>query len=81
MSGWRYQSGIVSSVLSIVDLDGEPYFSVQSTELMDNSIKLLDTKGKTVASCRKERFGPGNIVNIIVKNGEDDLKEIIFTLY
>ena len=45
---------------------------------MDNSIKLLDTKGKTVASCRKERFGPGNIVNIIVKNGEDDLKEIIF---
>jgi len=54
---------------SIVDLDGEPYFSVQSTELMDNSIKLLDTKGKTVASCRKERFGPGNIVNIIVKNG------------
>ena len=43
---------------------------------MDNSIKLLDNKGKTVASCRQERFGPGKIVNIIVKNGEDDLKPI-----
>jgi len=54
---------------SIVDVDGEPYFSLQSTELMDNSIKLVDNKGKTVASCRKERFGPGKIVNICVKNG------------
>ena len=45
---------------------------------MDNSIKLLDNKGKTVASCRKERFGPGNIVNICVKNGEDDIREQTF---
>ena len=43
---------------------------------MDNSIKLLDSRGKTVASCRQERFGPGKIVNIIVKNGEDDLKPV-----
>ena len=37
---------------------------------MDNSIKLVDNKGKTVASCRKERFGPGKVVNICVKNGK-----------
>lgn len=36
---------------------------------MDGSIKMLDTKGKTIASCRKERFGPGKMANIIVKNG------------
>ena len=65
-------------ILSIVDVDGEPYFSLQSTELMDNSIKLVDNKGKTVASCRKERFGPGKIVNICVKNGEDDIPEYTF---
>ena len=47
---------------------------------MDNSIKLVDNKGKTVASCRKERFGPGNIVNICVKNGEDDLTQTFITL-
>ena len=63
----------IETFLSIVDIDGEPYFSLQSTELMDNSVKLVDNKGKTVASCRKERFGPGNIVNICVKNGNDDL--------
>ena len=60
-------------LLSIVDVDGETHFSLQSTELMDNSVKLVDNKGKTVASCRKERFGPGKIVNICVKNGKDDL--------
>ena len=60
----------IELILSIVDVDGEPHFTLQSTELMDNSIKLVDNKGKTVASCRKERFGPGKIVNICVKNGK-----------
>ena len=36
---------------------------------MDGSVKMVDTKGKTMASCRKERFGPGKMANIIVKNG------------
>ena len=63
----------IEILFSIVDVDGEPQFSLQSTELMDNSVKLVDNKGKTVASCRKERFGPGKIVNICVKNGKDDL--------
>ena len=37
---------------------------------MDGSIKMLDSKGKVIASARKERFGPGKMANIIVKNGE-----------
>ena len=37
---------------------------------MDGSIKMLDNKGKTIASCRRERFGPGKMANIIVKNGD-----------
>ena len=45
------------------------YFDVQSTDQGDGSVKLLDHKGKTIASCRKEKFGPGKIANIIVKNG------------
>ena len=36
---------------------------------MDGSIKMLDHKGKTIACARKERFGPGKMANIIVKNG------------
>ena len=54
---------------SVVDIEGNPYFDLQPTDLMDGSIKMLDTKGKTIASCRKERFGPGKMANIIVKNG------------
>ena len=54
---------------SIVDTEGETYFEIQSTDLMDGSIKMLDNKGKTIACCRKERFGPGKMANIIVKNG------------
>ena len=53
----------------IVDTEGETYFEIQSTELMDGSIKMLDHKGKTIACARKERFGPGKTANIIVKNG------------
>ena len=55
---------------SVDDLDGEKYFEIQSTDLMDGSIKMLDSKGKVIASARKERFGPGKMANIIVKNGE-----------
>ena len=33
---------------------------------MDNSVKLVDNKGKTVASCRKERFGPGKMAKEIM---------------
>jgi len=54
---------------SVDDLDGEKYFEIQSTDLMDGSIKMLDSKGKVIASARKERFGPGKMANIIVKNG------------
>ena len=55
---------------SVDDLDGEKYFEIQSTDLMDGSIKMTDSKGKVIASARKERFGPGKMANIIVKNGE-----------
>ena len=54
---------------TVVDIEGNPYFDIQPTDLMDGSIKILDTKGKTIASCRKERFGPGKMANIIAKNG------------
>ena len=56
-------------IYSIVDTEGETYFEIQSTDLMDGSIKMLDHKGKTIACARKERFGPGKMANIIVKNG------------
>ena len=68
----RKQKIVISQPLhthSIVDTEGETYFEIQSTDLMDGSIKMLDNKGKTIASCRRERFGPGKMANIIVKNG------------
>ena len=54
----------------VVDRRGEQQFQLVDTGLQDNSIKLLDTKGKTVAGARKERFGPGKLANITIKNGE-----------
>jgi len=69
----------------IVDTEEETYFEIQSTELMDGSIKMLDHKGKTIACARKERFGPGKTANIIVKNGllkkSDGLAMTAATLY
>ena len=56
-------------IYSIVDTEGETYFEIQSTELMDGSIKMLDYKGKTIACARKERFGPGKMANIFVMKG------------
>ena len=54
----------------VVDRRGEQQFQLVDTGLQDNSIKLLDTKGRTVAGARKERFGPGKLANITIKNGE-----------
>jgi len=53
----------------VVDRRGEQQFQLVDTGLQDNSIKLLDTKGRTVAGARKERFGPGKLANITIKNG------------
>ena len=53
----------------MLDLGGDLHFTVSPTELEDGSLKLVDGRGRTVASCRRERFGPGTQANIIVKNG------------
>merc|ERR1712179_328121 len=52
----------------IVDTSGVKYFDILPTDLMDDSMKLVDTKGKDIACFRKERFGPGKRVHILVKN-------------
>ena len=35
-------------------------------------MKLVDTKGKDIACFRKERFGPGKRVHILVKNNGEE---------
>merc|ERR1712106_666523 len=52
----------------IDDTSGEKYFSIIPTDLMDDSMKLVDAKGKEIANFRKERFGAGKRAHITVKN-------------
>ena len=57
----------------IVDTSGVKYFDILPTDLMDDSMKLVDTKGKEIALFRKERFGPGKRAHILVKNNGEEL--------
>ena len=54
--------------VSIVDTSGDKYFDILPTDLMDDSMKLVDAKGKEIACFRKERFGAGKRAHITVKN-------------
>ena len=63
------RADLLTVCFSVVDINGEVYFDVQQSDLGDGSVKLLDSKGKTIAICRKEKFGPGKIANIILKSG------------
>ena len=58
----------------IADTSGVKYFDILPTDLMDDSMKLVDTKGKEIAFFRKERFGPGKRAHILVKNNGEELK-------
>ena len=59
-------------MFSIVDTSGEKYFDLLTTDLMDDSMKLVDAKGRDIACFRKERFGPGKRAHITIKkDGED----------
>ena len=62
--------------ISVVDLAGELHFTVSPTELEDGSLRLVDGRGRAVASCRRERFGPGTQANIIVKNGNKRIPSV-----
>ena len=63
--------------ISVVDLAGELHFTVSPTELEDGSLRLVDGRGRAVASCRRERFGPGTQANIIVKNGNKRIPSVL----
>ena len=41
---------------------------------MDDSMKLVDMKGKELAFFRKERFGPGKRAHILVKNNGKEIR-------
>ena len=58
----------INPFLSIVDTSGDKYFDILPTDLMDDSMKLVDAKGKEIACFRKERFGAGKRAHITVKN-------------
>ena len=58
----------------IVDTSGVKYFDILPTDLMDDSMKLVDPKGKEIAFFRKERFGPGKRAHILVKNNGEQLQ-------
>ena len=65
MSKYNCQS---KSFVSIVDTSGDKYFDILPTDLLDDSMKLVDAKGKEIACFRKERFGAGKRAHITVKN-------------
>ena len=61
-------------LFSIVDTSGEKYFDLLTTDLMDDSMKLVDAKGRDIACIRKERLGPGKRAHITIKkDGENCL--------
>ena len=59
---------VIIFYLRIDDTSGEKYFSILPTDLLDDSMKLVDAKGKEIANFRKERFGAGKRAHITVKN-------------
>ena len=64
----EYVQYLQFELFRIVDTSGEKYFDILPTDLMDDSMKLVDMKGKELAFFRKERFGPGKRAHILVKN-------------
>ena len=68
---------------SIVDTSGEKYFDLLTTDLMDDSMKLVDAKGRDIAYFRMERFGPGKRAHITIKKDGEDSPHIynLMSLY
>jgi len=52
---------------SIVDTAGDRYFDFLTTDLEEDSMKMVDTKGRDIACIRQERFGPGKRAHITIK--------------
>ena len=64
---------LIYELFRIVDTSGVKYFDILPTDLMDDSMKLVDTKGKEIAFFRMERIGPGKRAHILVKNNGEEL--------
>ena len=67
------KTSLMYELSRIVDTSGVKYFDILPTDLMDDSMKLVDTKGKEIAFFGKERFGPGKRAHILVKNNGEEL--------